>query len=87
MSNLPNESNGKGTQNSGSANELNGKGIQNADAERVQARQKHVKKLFIILLTVGLVIGAVVSVGVIALLQRFGLTDSQPQIDQIEQSQ
>jgi hypothetical protein len=52
------------------------------DQERIQARQNNTKRLFTILIIIGLVIGGLVSIGVVAAMKRFGLTDNQPQIEQ-----
>ncbi len=52
--------------------------------KRVEQRQQTLKRLFLILLTAGLIIGALLSVGVIQLLNRFGLTNSQPQTEQLQ---
>ncbi len=53
--------------------------------EQISPRKKReIQKLFIILLTVGLFIGIVVSVGIVKLMNHFGLTDKTPQFEFIE---
>lgn len=49
------------------------------DPDRLQQRKQTMKRLFFLLLAVGILGGALLSVGVINLMTRFGLTDSQPQ--------
>ncbi|MBD1864063.1 MULTISPECIES: hypothetical protein [Trichocoleus] len=46
-----------------------------AKQERLRATQQSFKRLYLILLAVGLSIGAVLAVGVAILLDRFGLSD------------
>jgi len=64
-----------------------GNGHRNLSQERIEATKKQAKKWFITLIVVGLVIGGLVSIGVVALLDQFGLTDKpdQPFIEQIQQ--
>lgn len=53
--------------------------------EQISPRKKQeIRKLFITLLTVGLIIGVVVSVGIVKLMNHFGLTDKTPQFQLIE---
>jgi LPS O-antigen subunit length determinant protein (WzzB/FepE family) len=52
------------------------------DQKPIEVRQRNTKRLFTILLIIGLVIGGLVSIGVVAVMKRFGLTDNQPQIEQ-----
>lgn len=56
------------------------------NADRVQRARKAAKRFYLILLVIGLVVGALVSVAVVALLNRFGLTDSpdRPLLEQIQ---
>lgn len=56
-------------------------------SERVEATKKQARKWFIILIVIGLVIGAIASIGVVKFLDAFGLTDTpdQPFMEQIEQ--
>ncbi|MGB3616022.1 MAG: hypothetical protein WBA10_19680 [Elainellaceae cyanobacterium] len=46
----------------------------------LQQRQQTMKRLFFVLLAIGLIGGALLSIGVVQLMNRFGLTDSQPQV-------
>ena len=47
-------------------------------------KRKEYQKLFLILLSVGLVLGAIVSVGIVKLMNHFGLTDKTPQFERIQ---
>jgi hypothetical protein len=54
--------------------------------ERIKATKKQARKWFIILVTVGLIIGALASVAVVTVLDTFGLTDKpeQPFMEQMQ---
>ncbi|MEP0871340.1 hypothetical protein NDA01_16150 [Trichocoleus desertorum AS-A10] len=52
-----------------------------AKQERLRATQQSFKRLYLILLAVGLSIGAVLAVGVAILLDRFGLSDPPSRCD------
>lgn len=54
------------------------------EAERFQKARNSAKRLYLILLAIGLGIGILVSIGVVSLLQRFGLTDVPDQFEQVE---
>lgn len=47
-------------------------------------KKKEIQKLFLTLLSVGLVIGIIVSVGVVKVLNHFGLTEKTPQFERIQ---
>ncbi|MBE9179954.1 hypothetical protein IQ268_15385 [Oculatella sp. LEGE 06141] len=49
--------------------------------EDVRAVNRSLKRLYLILLTVGIALGAVISVGVVTLLNRFELTAPPTQVD------
>ncbi len=49
--------------------------------KRVQERAQKLKQIFLVLVVIGLVVGGVASVGIVAMMRRLGLTD-QPQIEQ-----
>ncbi|MGF1535142.1 MAG: hypothetical protein ACFB4J_01480 [Elainellaceae cyanobacterium] len=49
--------------------------------KRVEQRKQNLQKLFLILLAIGLVLGGLLAIGVIQLMIRFGLTESQPQFE------
>ena len=53
------------------------------DPERLQQRKQTMKRLFFILIAIGLVGGALLSVGIIQLMTRFGLTE-RPQPEQFQ---
>lgn len=50
--------------------------------KRVQERAQKLKQIFVGLIVIGLVLGGVASIGLVAMMRRFGLTDNQPQIEQ-----
>lgn len=52
--------------------------------KRVEQRKQNLQRLFLILLAIGLVLGGLLAVGVIRLMIRFGLTESQPQIEELQ---
>jgi hypothetical protein len=52
--------------------------------EDAKAAQKTLKRLYIILLVIGLGIGALLAYGVIAALDRLGLTDDSPGVEEIQ---
>lgn len=54
------------------------------EAERFQKARNSAKRLYLILLAIGLAIGILASIGVVSLLQRFGLTDVPDQLEQAE---
>lgn len=62
-------------------NGSNGKG-KLADKKRVKAATQNAKRFYLILLVIGLAIGAVASIGVVALLRHWGLTDVPAQVEQ-----
>ncbi|MEB3359122.1 MAG: hypothetical protein VKK04_20515 [Synechococcales bacterium] len=78
----PQDSNGKDGR-SQSLSESNGKGVPKLSEERIEAAKKGAKRLYLILLVVGLAIGALVSIGVVAGLKRFGLTDVPNQVEDV----
>ncbi|BAQ65336.1 hypothetical protein [Geminocystis sp. NIES-3709] len=47
-------------------------------------KQQELKKIFILLITIGLVIGAIVSFGLIKVMSKFGLTEKTPQFERIQ---
>lgn len=53
--------------------------------EDVRAAQASFKRLYLILLVIGLVIGAILSVGVVSLLDRLGLSDPPSQVEKLTQ--
>lgn len=53
-----------------------------AQQEKVEHTRNQAKQLYLVLLIIGLVLGAFLSVGIVIALQQFGLTDNQPQIEQ-----
>lgn len=66
---------------------------ENISTENVLARKKQLKRLLIILMGVGLSLGLVLSIGVIILLDKLGLTKKpdrpqqlQPPIEEIKQT-
>ncbi|MGF1499161.1 MAG: hypothetical protein ACFB8W_20390 [Elainellaceae cyanobacterium] len=77
----PQDSNGKDGR-SQSLSESNGSGVPKLSEERTQAAKKGAKRLYLILLAVGLAIGALVSVGIVAGLKRLGLTDVPAQVEE-----
>ncbi len=54
------------------------------EAERFKQARNSAKRLYLILLAIGLAIGILASIGVVSLLQRFGLTDVPDQFEQSE---
>lgn len=66
----------------GNGNGSNGQGLRPVDEEHFKAAHQSAKRLYLILLVLGLTIGALLSVGVVAIMQRFGLTDVPTQIEQ-----
>ncbi len=57
--------------------------VENSEQISPEKRKKY-QKLFLILLSVGLVLGAIVSVGIVKLMNHFGLTDKTPQFERIQ---
>ncbi len=55
--------------------------VEQAKQERLQATQQSFKRFYLILLAIGLSIGAVLAVGVAILLDRFGLSDPPARCD------
>ena len=53
--------------------------------ERQQQAVNQAKKIFLVLLGSGLSLGVIVSVGVIALMNHFGLTEKSNQIETIQE--
>lgn len=55
--------------------------------ERIEAAKKQAKKWFLILITIGLILGALLSIGVVKILNELGLTEkpNRPFIEQIQQ--
>ena len=47
-------------------------------------KRKEYQKLFLILLSIGLVLGVIISVGIVKLMNHFGLTDKTPQFERIQ---
>ena len=47
-----------------------------------KTNRKNLKRFVVILVVAGLVLGGIVSVGVVIALNRFGLTDTPAQVDQ-----
>ncbi|PSB14519.1 hypothetical protein C7B76_16035 [filamentous cyanobacterium CCP2] len=88
----PNHSNGNGKKPANESSNGNGRssGEQNIpapkdripikplDEERVRAVKRQAKRFYIILVVTGLAIGLVASVGVVAVIQRLGLTEVVP---------
>ena len=53
--------------------------------EKISPRKRReIQKLFFILLAIGLVIGTIVSVGIVKLMNHFGLTEKTPQFESIQ---
>lgn len=85
MNNQPfNDFNNNSSQNSFSDNQHYTES-QNSEVTEVKtfspsltAKKKKMQKLFIILLIIGLCLGAIISVGIVILLNEFGLTDNAP---------
>jgi len=55
--------------------------VEKAKQERLQATQQSFKRLYLILLAIGLAVGAVLAVGVAILLDRFNLSDPPARCD------
>ncbi|MBL1209597.1 hypothetical protein [Geminocystis sp. GBBB08] len=57
----------------------------NEEMENISPQKKReFQKLFIILLTVGLIIGGIVSIVLIKTMSKFGLTEKTPQFERIQ---
>ena len=54
----------------------------NVSSPNVEARQKNIEGLFFKLIVIGLVVGAILSVGAYFLLNKLGLTKSPEQMEQ-----
>lgn len=54
------------------------------DPKRVQIATRNAKRFYLILLVLGLAIGAVASLGIVAVMQRLGLTDVPSGVPTIE---
>jgi hypothetical protein len=66
-------------------NDNNNQQIDQEELEKISPQKKReFQKLFIILLTIGLIIGAAVSVVLIKVMTQFGLTDKTPQFERIQ---
>ncbi|MBE9077817.1 hypothetical protein IQ241_11015 [Romeria aff. gracilis LEGE 07310] len=52
------------------------------DPKRAQERTQKLKRIFLGLILIGLIAGGFLAFGVVKVMQRFGLTDNQPQIEQ-----
>jgi hypothetical protein len=46
--------------------------------------ERKIKRLFLILVSVGLVLGVIAAVGVVKMLTQFGLTEKTPQFEHIK---
>ncbi len=55
--------------------------VEQAKQERLRATQQSFKRLYLILLAIGLAVGAVLAVGVAILLDRFNLSDPPSRCD------
>lgn len=82
----PNQSNGNGKDiepQNGSRLPVarNGKGIHPPNEERLRAAKKQAQRFYIMLLVAGLAIGALTSIGIVALIQRLGLTEIPPLVE------
>lgn len=51
------------------------------DKDYVRASEREAKRLYIILLVIGLAIGALTAVGIVAAMRHFGLTDVPAQVE------
>ena len=56
--------------------------LNETDLAQSKTNRKSLKRLIVILVAVGLVLGGIVSVGVVIALNKFGLTDTPAQVDQ-----
>ena len=56
--------------------------LNETDLAQRKTNRKSLKRLIFILVAVGLVLGGIVSVGVVIALNKFGLTDTPAQVDQ-----
>ncbi len=59
--------------------------FQNFSTDRIEAAKKQASRWFVILLTVGLILGAILSVGLVKLLNQLGLTEKPNSPLKIEQ--
>jgi ABC-type antimicrobial peptide transport system permease subunit len=56
------------------------------DREKVSPQtERKIKRLFLILVSVGLVLGVIAAVGVVKMLNQFGLTEKTPQFEHIKE--
>lgn len=53
--------------------------------DNARVHTKSFKRIYIILLVLGISVGAILSVGIVAVLNRLGMTDNRPQIEQIRE--
>jgi len=56
----------------------------NLSPEHIKATKKSLKRIYITLLIMGLLLGGVVSVGVVIALDRMGLTDAPADVEETE---
>ncbi|GAB4381001.1 MAG: hypothetical protein Kow00121_38440 [Elainellaceae cyanobacterium] len=54
------------------------------DQERIQATKRNARRFYLILLVLGLAIGAVAAAGIVAVMQRLGLDDVPSGVPTIE---
>lgn len=58
----------------------------NLSPDNIKATKQSLKRIYITLLIIGLVLGGVVSVGVVIALNRMGLTDTPAEVEETETS-
>jgi hypothetical protein len=66
--------------NSNNHQEIDGEELEKISPQK----RREFTKLFVILITVGLVIGAIVSFALIKVMTKFGLTEKTPQFERIQ---
>ena len=56
-----------------------------SETRRIRERTRQIRRLFIILLSIGLVTGGIVAFGVVKILNKLGLTEKTPQFEHIKE--
>ncbi len=56
-----------------------------SESQRIRERTRQIRRLFIILLSIGLVGGGILGFGVVKVLKKLGLTEKTPQFEHLKE--